>query len=532
MAHYPKKTIFSQNPGFESPKLEHSIFSQSPSLPRPHSTLFTPMLTSPLLEGIPRVSSSKVIACSSSFIPRGVTMNREALETLTETSKPRNSPFFRLDLLEKKNLLLEEENRKLLEINDIFGGENEKRGFEEKIKSFERKVEEMNEENKGLIKEIKVKALEINKLEKLLKVHQEEYNVRIMGVNKEKEELKEMNLKIREIEIGERRALMQQIEEKDQQIQQIEENNKQLQQKEEKNKQIHQRFEEILKEQKGKTDEWKEKVREISANYDDQVKRNEELDIYYSETMMQYKVEITSIRSQYDEKIQNLTVSKDKFEEYATATHREIEHLRKNIKEKSEEIVKLNQLVAKASLQNASDEYFNQPAKRLFINNIEDFGEKIANLLQENEKLNERSTINELEAAQWRAKYQVIEEKLKEIHNRNKNYLNSEPDFNDEEATLREKNVNSIRKPPKTDPKKRVLNNNTNINYEGKRPSYKMNTKNVTNGTLRSSTTKENIENHYWPNQVKITRNVSGTIGGVKQCKIERNLSYSIRKNY
>ena len=513
MAHYPKKTIFSPSPGLESPKPEQrSIFSQSPSLPRPQSTFLPNLLNltnSPLPEGVPRISSSKLLSNNPSLMPRVVTMSREALDTLTETARPRNrSPFYRVELLEKKNMLLEEENMKLLEINEKT---IEKEKFEEKIKELERKNRNNQEENLNLIKEINNKKSEINNLEKLIKTHQEQHNSLISGQNKENDDLREKYMKL-QTSLSEEIAQKSQIEQKYEDLIKVhKENNEEL--REENNKLL-------------------QNFKEITIKYEDQVQRNQESDQYYSRTMLEYKAEIASIRSQYDMKIQSLTISKDKFNEFVNASRYELDHLRKLLKEKTEEIDKLNNLLAQAPVQTDSsgntypNEYFNHPSKRLF-NNIDDFGEKISNLLQENEKLNEKVMINEMESAQWRTKFHALEEKIKNLNNTTTHYCNSEVDFNDEEATLKEKSLNAIKTTPKTMYSKR--NPST---VEGKRPSYKISGRNIKNADLKNNNTssKENIENH-WQNQVKVLRNTSGGVG-LRNCKIERNLSYSIKKNY
>ena len=255
--------------------------------------------------------------------------------------------------------------------------------------------------------------------------------------------------------------------------------------------------------------------------------------------MLEYKAEIASIRSQYDTKIQALTISKDKFNEYVTASRYEMDHLKRQLKEKSEEIEKLNNILGRAPVQTDSNgnifpnEYFNYPTKRY---NIDDFGEKISNLLQENEKLNEKVALNEMESSNWRTKFLALEEKWKQIHMSQKKenfiqsqaYLNSEQDVEDNGA-LKEKSLNIMKSSTKN------LQNTSNAkknNAESRRPSYKLvaRTQAHSNNShlMRGSASKENMD---WGSTAKVFRNTSGGLG-VNKVKIERNLSYSIKKNY
>jgi len=454
------------------------------------------------------------------MIPRVVTMNREASETMTETRN--KSPFIRLELMEKKNVLLEEENKKLLEINERCGG---MKVNEEMLRDFEGKLKGCQEENLVLIRELEKKRTEIANLERLLKVHQEQHN---MVIGEKKGEVDALKLQYEDLKDRYMRSegtLREEIENKRGIEGKYEENLKSLKEKNEE-----------LRDEQGKL---LGRLREVTGKYEEQVQKNQDLDQYYARTMLEYKAEIASIRSQYDTKIQALTISKDKFNEYVNASRYEMDHLRKQLKEKTEEAEKLNTILGKAPVQTDSNgnifpnEYFNYPTKRY---NIDDFGEKLSNLLQENEKLNEKVNINEMESSQWRAKFIALEEKLKQIHKSTKKencsqsqaYLNSDMDCEDE-GMLKEKSVNTL----KNSAKNNMINQSANgkkINNENRRPSYKLvaRNNNYSNNTLKGTASKENIE---WAGQVKVMRNTSGGLG-VNKCKIERNLSYSIRKNY
>lgn len=512
MAHYPKKTIFSTSPGLESPRPEQkSIFSQSPSLPRPQSTFAAQILNSPLPDGISRISSSKMITNDNKFLPKVVTMNREALETLTESIKPRNrSPFNRVELLEKKNLLLEEENIKLMEINQNYLPNPLN---DTKLKELELKIHNIQTENFNLIKELNTKRSELISIEKLFKAHQDEYNVLINNQNSEKNGFKDKYITLQ-------LKLAEELEQK---------KNKELQ------------YEESIRVQNERNNEQREenshllqKFREVTLKYDEQVQKNQDLDQYYSRTMLEYKAEIESIRSQYDTKIQSLTISKDKFNEYVNASRYEMEHLKRQLKEKNDELNKMNNIIEKTPLVTDSNnnmgnnEYLNH-TKRY---NIDDFGEKIATLLQENEKLNDKVAFHELEMSKCRSKCRGLEEKIKNTNNNSNShaYMISESDVNDDEPTLKEKNTNTIKSAPKIAVSKQSL-----VNTESKRTSYKNKTKgnviNVTNSSLRQNISKENLENSFGMQQGKVLRNNSGNLG-LKQTKFERNLSYSIKKNY
>ena len=526
MAHYPKKTIFTPSPGLESPRIDHqSIFSQSPSLPRPQSTILS-QLSPPLYDGVSRISSTKLLSSGPEIlVPRIVTVNREALESFTDTMKPRNkSPFIRLELMEKKNILLEEENRKLMEINEKCA-EISLKVQNAKMKEMESKVQKFQAENLGLIKELEKKRTEINNVEKLLKVHQEQHNNFIADKKTEIDDLKhhihdlKNQLSLREGNLKEEIETKRDLEGK---------------------------YEENLKFTRDKNEELRDeqskllaRLKEVTEKYEEQVQKNQDLDQYYARTMLEYKAEIASIRSQYDTKIQALTISKDKFNEYVTASRYEMDHLKRQLKEKSEEIEKLNNILGRAPVQTDSNgnifpnEYFNYPTKRY---NIDDFGEKISNLLQENEKLNEKVALNEMESSNWRTKFLALEEKLKQIHMSQKKenfiqsqaYLNSEQDVEDNGA-LKEKSLNIMKSSTKN------LQNTSNAkknNAESRRPSYKLvaRTQAHSNNShlMRGSASKENMD---WGSTAKVFRNTSGGLG-VNKVKIERNLSYSIKKNY
>lgn len=508
MAHYPKKTIFSPSSGLESPRPEQrSIFTQSPSLPRPQTTYISQMPSSPLPEGVPRLSSNPSVL-SNGF--RIVSMN---LDTMTETMKNRNrSPLFRMDHLEKKNALLEEEIRKLMEINTFFGGDSEK------IKDLERKINIKQEENGNLFKEIQLKKMEISNMEKLLKAHQEEHNLMINTQNKECQEFKEKYLKLQS-------NFVQEIEQKNV---------------------VEKKHEEIINSLKQKHEDLREeytrllsKFKEITNKYEEQVHKNQEIEQYYAKTMLEYKAEITSIRSQYDAKIQTLSISKDKFTEFVNVTRSEADHLRKQIKDKNEEIEKLNQLFSKINMNNENNNNNNSnnnsefPSKKY---NIDDFGEKIANLLQENDKINEKCTFHEIEASQWKEKYLSLRNKIQLLNNTNTNnsisqaYLQSEPDYLDEEdnnAILKEKNLNfqnNVMVKTGNIDHKSNFSINSSVNNENKRPSY--------NKANNSTITKRKMNNENNCPQVKVSRNSSSS-GNLRSNKIEgRNFSYSIRKNY
>lgn len=499
MTNNPKKTIFSPSSGLESPRPDsqtRSIFTQSPSLPRPQTTYISQMqsTTSPLLEGIPRVSSNNCLKfpCTNAVprIPAATfSQNRES-STENSHKNPKNPEkvdktgenTLKLELFERKVVLLEDENRKLAEINAVFLGN------QRKISDFEGVVRKTSEENARLSREISTKTVEIARLEKLLAVHQEEHN---SSIKLQKKHLEEAAFAQNAQLLSEIRELHAKLREKD----------------------------ERNRENDGKTDEIRReyatllaKFAENATKFEEQVQRNVELEQKYAKNMLDYKAEIAEIRANYEEKVRESGVSKEKFAEFVAIMRAENEKLRAEVREKAEESAKLRHLLGNTA-ENAGNlsEFAGKRYK------IDDFGEKLACLVQENEKLNEKSAICEAQAMQWREKYADLKEKVRktqEIRGNSRGYLSSEPDFHEEQLSLKEKSLTNTQNLPR----------NSSFSKENPRNSQQ---KVVRNANLQGFRAKINNEN---AGPAKIVRKNSSS--AMKTAKIERNFSYSIRKNY
>lgn len=493
MSNNPKKTIFSPSSGLlESPRPDsqsRSIFTQSPSLPRPQTTYISQMQSTaaPLIEGIPRVSSNNCLKnpTNTALFRMPATTFLQSRETFTENSRHKpdktNENTLKLELFERKFALLEEENRKLTEINAVFLGN------QQKLSEFEGLVRRTSEENAKLLKELSAKTIEIGRLEKLLSVSQQEHNSSI-----------KLQKKLFEEASTSQQARL---------LSEIRELQTSLREKEEKTRETLEKTDEIRKEYAGLL----ARFAENTTKYEKEVQRNLELEQNYARNMLEYKAEIAEIRAGYEEKVREAGCSKEKLSEFAAMIRAENQKLREEALQKTEEAAKLRQMLEHAA--NAGE----LAGKR---SKIDDFGEKLNCLVQENERLNEKSAICEAEAMQWREKYVELWEKVRktqEIRGNRGNsqgYLNSEPDFHEDSLSLKEKNMANTQN----------LARNASFSKENQRNSQKKVVRNANLGGLRAKINNENAA------PAKIVRKNSSS--AMKTAKIERNFSYSIRKNY